>query len=142
MEAAGSHRKYCSCYHYAVLLRNRRMGIEIFRDISDHAGKNATEADYFTGFIGGNIAPVVFMIIFMAATFFIVYNGVDKGIEKCSRILMPILFVIILIVVAFSLTLSFTDENGVTRTGLPGLKSICDSGFCQSDTEIICFHGH
>ena len=86
-------------------------------------GKNATEADYFTGFIGGNIAPVVFMIIFMAATFFIVYNGVDKGIEKCSRILMPILFVIILIVVAFSLTLSFTDENGVTRTGLQGLKA-------------------
>ena len=86
-------------------------------------GKNATEADYFTGFIGGNIAPVVFMIIFMAATFFIVYNGVDKGIEKCSRILMPILFVIILIVVAFSLTLSSTDENGVTRTGLQGLKA-------------------
>ena len=77
-------------------------------------GKNATEADYFTGFIGGNIAPVVFMIIFMAATFFIVYNGVDKGIEKCSRILMPILFVIILIVVAFSLTLStplYTIKN-------------------------------
>ena len=85
-------------------------------------GKNATEADYFTGFIGGNIAPVVFMIIFMAATFFIVYNGVDKGIEKASKFIMPILLVLIIGISVYSLTIKFTDANGVTRTGLDGLK--------------------
>lgn len=86
-------------------------------------GGKATNAEYFTGFISGNVAPIIFMLFFMAAAFFIVYNGVDKGIEKCSRILMPILFVIILIVVVFSLTLSYTDENNITRTGLQGLKA-------------------
>ena len=85
--------------------------------------KAAAADDYFTSFITSSTSPVIFALIFMGVTAFIVYNGVDKGIEKCSRILMPILFVIILIVVAFSLTLSFTDENGVTRTGLQGLKA-------------------
>lgn len=85
-------------------------------------GGAATGDDYFTGFITSNISPVIFMLIFMAAVFFVVYKGVDKGVEKCSRILMPILFVIILVIVAFSLTLTYTDADGVTRTGLQGLK--------------------
>lgn len=85
-------------------------------------GSAAVEEGYFTEFISSNVSPVIFMLIFMAAAFFVVYKGVDKGIEKCSRILMPILFVIILIIVGFSLSLSYTDSEGVTRTGLQGLK--------------------
>lgn len=86
-------------------------------------GGAATGDDYFTGFISSEISPVIFMLLFIIAVFAIVYKGVDKGIEACSRILMPILFVIILIIVAFSLTLSYTDAEGVTRTGLQGLKA-------------------
>ena len=85
-------------------------------------GKAAAEDTYFTGFITSDIAPVILMIIFMAIAFFIVYNGVDKGIEKCSRILMPLLFVIIIVIVIFSFTLKY-EENGVTRTGLQGVKA-------------------
>ena len=39
-----------------------------------------------------------------------------------SKVMMPVLVVLILAISCFSLTLSHTDANGVTRTGLEGLK--------------------
>ncbi|MBE5774498.1 MAG: sodium-dependent transporter, partial [Clostridiales bacterium] len=47
--------------------------------------------------------------------------GVNTGIERLSKILMPILLLLIIGISIFSLTLSHTDANGVTRTGLQGL---------------------
>lgn len=49
---------------------------------------------YFTGFIGQKYAPLVFFFIFLALTAIIVATGVEKGIEKISKILMPILIVL------------------------------------------------
>lgn len=85
-------------------------------------GSEAAADGYFTGFISGNRQPVVCLILFLAATAFIVYNGVNKGIENYSKILMPILLVLIIGIAIYSLTLSHTDESGNVRTGLEGLK--------------------
>lgn len=52
----------------------------------------------------------------------IVYRGVEKGIEKYSRILMPILLVLIIGIGVFSLTLKTTAADGTVRSGLDGLK--------------------
>ena len=83
---------------------------------------SATIADgYFTGFITAQWEPIVWFLIFLGATLFVVYKGVDKGIEKLSRILMPILVVLIFGIAVFSLSLRSTDAAGVTRTGLQGL---------------------
>ncbi|MBO5069562.1 MAG: sodium-dependent transporter, partial [Roseburia sp.] len=67
-------------------------------------------------------SDLVFMLIFLAITAFVVYCGVEKGIEKFSKIIMPLLLVMIVGIAIFSLTLSYTDNNGVTRTGLQGLS--------------------
>ena len=83
-------------------------------------GSAAATDTYFTGFITAQWAPIIWFLIFMAATTFVVYNGVNKGIEKLSTVLMPILVVLILGIAVFSLFLSHTDANGVTRTGLQG----------------------
>ena len=50
-----------------------------------------------------------------------VYCGVEKGIEKYSRYIMPVLLLLVIGIAVFSLTLSHTDDSGVTRTGLQGL---------------------
>jgi len=82
----------------------------------------ATVADgYFTGFITSQVSPIIWFVIFLAATAVVVYMGVDKGIERLSKVLMPILLVMILGIGIFSLTLRHTDAAGVTRTGLQGL---------------------
>ena len=85
-------------------------------------GAAAVADNYFTGFITAQWSPIIWFLIFLGATLFVVYKGVDKGIEKLSRILMPLLLVLILGIAIFSLTLKFTDGT-VTRTGLQGLKA-------------------
>ena len=84
-------------------------------------GTMAADDSFFTSFITSKAAPLVFMLIFTAFTAFVVYSGVEKGIEKFSKIVMPILFVMIIGIAIYSLTLTHTDANGVTRTGLQGL---------------------
>ena len=61
------------------------------------------------------------MLIFLALTAWVVYCGVEKGIEKYSRYIMPGLLLLIIGIAIFSLTLSYTDESGMTRTGIEGL---------------------
>lgn len=77
---------------------------------------------YFSQFISEDIAPIIFFIIFLAASAFIVFRGVNKGIESSSKIIMPILFVLVIGIAIFSMTLKHTDASGVTRTGLEGMK--------------------
>lgn len=84
-------------------------------------GAGAAMADgYFTGFITSTWSPIIWFLIFLGATTLVVYKGVDTGIERFSRVLMPILLILILAVSVFSLTLIHTDEAGNTRTGLQG----------------------
>lgn len=84
-------------------------------------GMAAVADNYFTGFITAQWSPILWFLIFLGATLFVVYRGVDKGIERLSTILMPILLALILGIAVFSLFLSHTDAAGVTRTGLQGL---------------------
>ena len=75
---------------------------------------------YFTGFITSAAEPVIYLSIFIFFTSFIIYRGINKGIEKFSKTLMPVLLVIVIGIAVFSLTLSY-DDNGTVRTGLQGL---------------------
>lgn len=81
-------------------------------------GVQAAEDGYFTGFITSHISPIAFDIIFLAATAFIIYKGVNKGIEAISKVLMPLLLVAIIGISIFSLTLKGADG----RTGIEGFK--------------------
>ena len=81
------------------------------------------EADaFFGGFITAQWEPILWFVVFLAATTYVVYKGVNAGIERMSTVMMPILLVLIICVGVFSLTLTHTDAAGVTRTGLEGLK--------------------
>ena len=84
-------------------------------------GAQAAEDGYFTGYITQVGQPIIWMLIYVLITATVVYKGVNKGIEKYSKILMPILFVLIAGISVFSLTLKHTNADGVTRTGMQGL---------------------
>lgn len=58
----------------------------------------------------------------MFLTALIVYNGVEKGIERVSKFIMPILLLMVIGIAIFSLTLKHPLEDGTVRTGLQGLK--------------------
>lgn len=61
--------------------------------------------EYFGGFISQVGEPLVWFFIFMALTAVVVLLGVDKGIEKVSKIMMPILVVLALIIAVYSMFL-------------------------------------
>ena len=81
----------------------------------------AVADEYFSSYITGFPEPVIWMLIYFAITAVIIILGVNKGIERYSKILMPILVVMVIVIAVFSMTLSYTDADGVTRTGLEGL---------------------
>ncbi len=85
-------------------------------------GQAAAEDGYFTSFISGEVSPLVYLILFLLISSFIVYRGVNKGIESSSTIIMPILLIMIIGISVFSLTISHTDAGGNVRTGLEGMK--------------------
>lgn len=85
-------------------------------------GVTASQDGYFTNFITGDVQPILFTVIFLCITAFVVFRGVEKGIESFSKIIMPLLLVLVLAIAIFSVTMKFTDAEGVTRTGLEGLK--------------------
>ena len=79
--------------------------------------------NFFSNFISANVEPLIWFFAFMAITAVIVVLGVEKGVEKASKILMPTLVLMILGIAIYSLTLSHTDAaTGETRTALQGLK--------------------
>ena len=82
--------------------------------------KAAAADDYFTSFITSPASPVVFALLFMAVTAFIVYNGVEDGIERVSKWMMPILLVLIVVIAIYALTLKHTDASGQVQTGMEG----------------------
>lgn len=45
----------------------------------------------------GSYRPLIYGIIFILMTYFIVSRGVEKGIEKASNVMMPMLFVILIV---------------------------------------------
>lgn len=81
-------------------------------------GAEAAGDEYFSGFISGTVPPIVFNMIFLAATAFIIYRGVNKGIESISKVLMPLLLLVVIGIAIFSLTIKGNEG----RTGLDGLK--------------------
>ena len=85
------------------------------------SGTAAAQDGYFTTFITSPVSPIVFTLLFLCVTALVVFGGVEKGVERFARLVMPGLLVMIVGIAVFSLTLSHTDESGVTRTGLEGL---------------------
>lgn len=85
-------------------------------------GSSAAADGYFTDYIGRAGQPLLFMIVFLLIVAVIIFRGVNRGIESFSKILMPLLLLMVVGIAVFSLTIKFTDGNGVTRTGMEGFQ--------------------
>lgn len=84
-------------------------------------GDKTAQDGYFASYVSETVSPVVLFAVFLALTMFVVLKGVNDGIEKFSKIVMPMLLVFILVIAGFSLSISQTGDDGVVRTGMEGL---------------------
>jgi NSS family neurotransmitter:Na+ symporter len=70
------------------------------------SGKTTGElSEMFSSFQHGGLMPVIWQVIFMALTAWIVYHGIREGIEKYAKILMPLLILLIIVICIRSITL-------------------------------------
>lgn len=83
-------------------------------------GSNAASDGYFTSYITGEVEPILYLMIFLFMVAFIIFRGVNKGIESFSKVLMPLLLLLVVGIAVFSLTIRYQDESGAVRTGLEG----------------------
>ena len=60
---------------------------------------------FFTDFTTATWKPLIFAYLFIFANHFIIVGGVQGGIEKASKIMMPLLFVILIVLAVYSLWL-------------------------------------
>jgi len=80
--------------------------------INSFAGKNPADLEgMFGGFISQVIRPIFWQFIFMGLTCWIVLAGIKGGIEKASKILMPVLLLIIVILDIRAITLPGAGEG-------------------------------
>lgn len=73
-----------------------------------HRFAGQTPADLeatFSGFIANPVRPVLWQLVFMVLTALIVLAGIKKGIEKYTKLLMPLLFILIVLLCIRSVTL-------------------------------------
>lgn len=68
-------------------------------------------AGAFESLLSSTWEPILAHTIFMAATAAIILMGVTKGIERFTKITMPMLFVLIIVIVAFGLTLPGASQG-------------------------------
>ena len=71
--------------------------------ITGHGDLLASD-EYFTSFISDGISTELCFIVFALFTLLIIYAGVRNGIERVSRIMMPILVVLSVIIAVYSIT--------------------------------------
>lgn len=111
--------------------------LKYFLDYLTGNGSRVVAEGYFTEYIAGESEPIIWMTVFLLFAAAIVFRGVNKGIESISKVLMPILLVLVVGISVFSMTIRYTDQAGVTRTGwegfliyvIPDLKSHTVQGF-------------
>lgn len=95
--------------------------------INGLAGKTAEQyAIDFSTFSSDPVLPSLWMAIIIMMTCGIVALGVQKGIERGSKIMMPILFIFILILVACSMTLPGASK-GLTFLLKPDFSKVTGS---------------
>jgi NSS family neurotransmitter:Na+ symporter len=74
--------------------------------LNGFSGKSPDQyAEMFQSFSSSTFTPLIWLVVFMLCTHLIIVMGVDKGIERYSKLMMPLLFILIVVLVACSVTL-------------------------------------
>ena len=97
--------------------------------VNGFAGKTAGEfIDSFNSFVGHPFRPLLWLVLFLLATHYVIVKGVEKGIEKSAKIMMPILFLLLLVLTACSISLPGAGE---------GIEFLLKPDFSKVDSTVL-----
>jgi len=88
----------------------------------------AESSAYFSSFVADPVTVIPLAAGFMLITILVVYGGVEQGIERWAKVLMPILLVLMLVVIFRAVTLPGAGE---------GLSFYLNPDFSKIDGTVI-----
>lgn len=101
----------------------------IFKSLMGHLSTDqAVMSEAFTTLITGIGSPIFWTAVYLLVNIVIVAKGISAGIEKASKVMMPMLFIILIILVIRSLTLPGAIE---------GLKYLFIPDFSKLTGEVM-----
>lgn len=102
----------------------------IFQAVTNRfAGRSSSEfITMFQDFSLNPFRPLVWLFVFILLTHFIIVKGVQKGIERSSKVLMPVLFILILLLAVCSIMLPGA-EKGIEFLLKPDFGKVTPSVF-------------
>ena len=77
----------------------------LFKSVTFSFSGDMAQGSMFGDFVSSTWAPLIMHTLFMLATTLIVIVGIKDGIEKFSKVMMPMLFFMVLAIAVYSLTL-------------------------------------
>lgn len=83
---------------------------------------------FFNAFVSHSWRPVLYMSLFLILTHVIIVRGVKDGIEKFSKVMMPLLLLIICVLVVCSFSMPGSAE---------GLRFLLNPDFSKIDSKVI-----
>lgn len=93
------------------------------------AGKGPDEfVALFQDFSQDPVRPILWLLAFLLLTHFIVVKGVKDGIEKSSKVMMPMLFILIVVLAGCSLSLPDAGK---------GLEFLLKPDFSKVDADVF-----
>lgn len=94
-------------------------------------GLDAAGDTFFSAFIGDSVSPLIFYAVFLGLTAIIILLGVNKGIEKISKFLMPLLLIISVVISVYVVTLPGSVE-GIKYYLLPDFSKFSVMTVCAA----------
>ena len=89
----------------------------------DLTGDSASISSYFDTFKANPWKPILWLVLFFGISHFIIAKGVEKGIERASKIMMPLLF-LLLVVIAVAACLLPGAGEGITFLFSPDFSKV------------------
>ena len=93
-----------------------------------NAGQMAHSAEYFTAFTSSPWSPLLFMAATLFMTHWVIIRGVQDGIERYSKVLMPVLLLIIAVLVVCSFSMPGSRE---------GLRFLLRPDFSRISSDVV-----
>lgn len=102
----------------------------IFESVTNSfTGKDATGfINAFNGFIENPWRPVIWMGVFLISTHLFIVKGVEKGIERSAKIMMPMLFILLIVLAVCSISLPGSGA---------GLEFLLKPDFSKVDANVL-----
>ncbi len=96
----------------------------------------ASQDKYFNTFIGGTISPLLLFLVFLGVSALVVALGVEKGVERVSKVLMPVLLLLTIGISIYVATLPGVGE-GIKYYLLPDFSKFSIKTLCAAMGQLF-----